>query len=83
MTIATANVACATDVPHSFHSSTPDTQDNKDTFLSKEDNNNEEKRQLNEERIAKLNNAATLIQSVYRGYQVRRDLYAPPLTVSK
>ncbi|KAI1313431.1 hypothetical protein EDD11_002639 [Mortierella claussenii] len=31
----------------------------------------------------KLENAATLIQSVYRGYQTRRELYGPALTASQ
>ncbi|KAG0361271.1 hypothetical protein BG005_008700, partial [Podila minutissima] len=35
------------------------------------------------EEDAKLENAATLIQSVYRGYQTRRELFGPALTASQ
>ncbi|KAF9390410.1 hypothetical protein CPB97_009371, partial [Podila verticillata] len=35
------------------------------------------------EEEAKLESAATLIQSAYRGYQTRRELYGPALTASQ
>ncbi|KAG0026640.1 hypothetical protein BGZ81_006204 [Podila clonocystis] len=38
---------------------------------------------MSEEEVAKLESAATLIQSAYRGYQTRRELYGPALTASQ
>ncbi|KAF9319643.1 hypothetical protein BG003_008599 [Podila horticola] len=38
---------------------------------------------MSKEEEAKLESAATLIQSVYRGYQTRRELYGPALTASQ
>ncbi|CAO3574639.1 unnamed protein product [Mortierella alpina] len=38
---------------------------------------------LTSEEKAKLESAATVIQSVYRGYQTRRELYGPALTASQ
>ncbi|KAF9958749.1 hypothetical protein BGZ70_009088 [Mortierella alpina] len=38
---------------------------------------------LTSDEKAKLESAATVIQSVYRGYQTRRELYGPALTASQ